>query len=65
MSPGASLAAVDCQHVRHHKFNYRIARFRRDPDLEYHDGMSERELAALNGLERVYDAGKTRWVLSL
>lgn len=53
------------ENVRHHKFNYRIARFRRDPDLEYHDGMSERELAALNGLERVYDAGKTRWVLSL
>jgi G:T-mismatch repair DNA endonuclease (very short patch repair protein) len=47
---------------RVHKFNYRIKRFRDDPNLHYEDGLSERELAALNGLDRVYDAGKVRWV---
>ena len=53
------------ENVRRHKFNYRISRFRRDPGLEYREGMSERELAMLNGLERVYDAGKVRWVMDV
>ncbi|MGV3076271.1 zinc-ribbon domain-containing protein [Clostridium baratii] len=48
--------------VRKHKFNYRIDRFRRDSELLYRDGLSERELACLNGLLRVWDAGKVRWV---
>lgn len=47
---------------RVHKFNYRLSRFRNDPDLEYVEGMSERELAALNKLYRVWDSGKTRYV---
>jgi hypothetical protein len=46
---------------REHKFNYRIERFKRDPDLLYEEGMTERQLAELNGLERIYDAGKTRY----
>ncbi len=46
---------------RVHKFNYRLARFRSDPALEYEDGMSERELAELNGLVRVWDSGKVRY----
>lgn len=50
---------------RIHKFNYRLQRFRSDPNLEYHDGMTERELALLNRLERVWDCGKTRWVMEL
>lgn len=50
---------------RVHKFNYRKSRFRRDPDLEYREGLTERELAELNGLPRVYDSGKTRWTLTV
>lgn len=46
---------------RVHKFNYRLARFRSDPALKYEDGLSERELAALNGLDRVWDSGKVRY----
>jgi hypothetical protein len=48
--------------VRKHKFGYRLKRFREDPELKYDAGLTERELAVLNGLWRVYDAGKTRWV---
>lgn len=48
---------------RVHKFNYRKARFRKDPDLLYVEGKTERELALLNNLPRIWDAGKTRWVL--
>lgn len=47
---------------REHKFDYRLKRFRNDPDLKYVEGLTERELAALNGLVRVWDAGKTRFV---
>lgn len=47
---------------RVHKFNYRLKRFREDPALQYKEGLTERELAELNGLLRVYDAGKIRYV---
>ena len=50
---------------RVHKFNYRLKRFRSDPNLEYQEGLSERELALLNGIPRVWDCGKTRWVMEL
>lgn len=43
---------------RKHKFNYRVSRFKRDPELLYVDGFSEAELAELNGLSRVWDSGK-------
>lgn len=46
---------------RVHKFNYRLKRFRDDPELEYVEGMSERELAKLNKLPRVWDSGKVRY----
>lgn len=46
---------------RKHKFGYRLKRFQNDPELLWEDGLTERELAALNGLERVWDAGKTRY----
>lgn len=36
--------------------------FKKDPDLEYQEGMTELELAHLNGLYRIYDAGKQKWV---
>jgi len=47
---------------RVHKFNYRIKRFAEDPSLDFVAGATERELAALNGLARIWDCGKTRWV---
>lgn len=47
---------------RTHKFNYRLKRFYNDPTLEYVEGLSERELADLNNIPRIWDAGKTRWV---
>lgn len=47
---------------RTHKFNYRLKRFRTDPNLEYIEGISERELADLNNIPRIWDAGKIRWV---
>lgn len=47
---------------RAHKFGYRLKRFSNDPKLQYEPGLTERELAALNGLHRVWDAGKIRWV---
>lgn len=47
---------------RIHKFNYRLKRFREDPELRFEKGKTERELAELNGLHRVYDSGKVRWV---
>lgn len=48
--------------VRHHKFNYRKARFKKDDSLKFVDGLTERELAKLNNLHRVYDAGKIRFI---
>lgn len=47
---------------RRHKFGYRLKRFRNDPELLWEDGLTERELAKLNNLPRIWDAGKTRWV---
>lgn len=46
---------------RQHKFGFRLKRFRSDPQLVFVEGASERELADLNGLLRVWDAGKTRY----
>lgn len=50
---------------RCHKFGFRKDRFKSRPDLKYAEGLTERELAELNGLERIWDYGKTRWVLNL
>ena len=51
--------------VRKHKFGYRINKFKADPNLLWEEGLTERELADLNGLKRIWDAGKTRWVLKV
>ena len=48
--------------VRVHKSNFRVASFRSRPDLLFEEGLSERELADLNNLLRVYDSGKVRFV---
>ena len=50
---------------RVNKARYRISRFRSDPELLFQDGMTERQLAELNGLYRVWDSGKDRLVLPL
>ena len=47
---------------RRHKFGFRKKRFKNDPELLYKDNMTEKELADLNGIIRVYDCGKTRYV---
>lgn len=46
---------------RYHKFNFRLERFRNDKNLVYIEGLSERELAEMNELIRVWDAGKVKW----
>ena len=47
---------------RVHKFNFRKERFRSDHSLKYEEGLTEIELANLNNLDRVWDAGKIKWV---
>lgn len=49
------------QGSRTHKFNFRKSRFESDSDLIYEDGLTERELARLNNLYRIYDCGKIRF----
>lgn len=46
---------------RKHKFNFRLERFKKDENLRYEDGLSEKDLAILNKLFRVWDAGKIKW----
>lgn len=50
---------------RQHKFGYRLKRFKADPTLLYEEGLSERELAMLNQLPRIWDAGKILWAKKL
>jgi Probable Zinc-ribbon domain len=49
-------------HKRVHKFNYRLKRFRTDPNLVWEPQLTEKELAKINGLNRIWDAGKIRYV---
>lgn len=46
---------------RQHKFGYRLKRFQTDPNLKWEKGLSESQLAKLNKISRVWDAGKTRY----
>lgn len=46
---------------REHKFGYRLARFRSDPNLVFEEGKTEQELAEMNKLWRVWDSGKVRY----
>ncbi len=46
---------------REHKFNYRKKRFRDDPELIWDATKTEKELARINKISRVYDSGKIRW----
>lgn len=44
------------------KEGFQKRRFRDDPALSWKEGWTEHEAALANGLFRIYDAGKTRWV---
>lgn len=46
---------------RKHKFSYRKKRFKKDPNLLWDEKLTENELAELNGILKIYDAGKIRW----
>lgn len=48
--------------MRRHKFGFRLKRFREDPELIFEEGLSERELAELNGIPRIWDSGKVKYV---
>lgn len=50
---------------RKHKFGFRLKRFKNDPDLEYIENHTEKQLAELNGIPRIWDYGKTRYVMTL
>lgn len=50
---------------RVHKSNFRKDRFLKDERLIYKEGLTEKELAMVNGLNRVYDYGKVRWELAV
>jgi len=52
-------------HRRYPQSEYPLSRFRDDPKLLWESGLSIAELADLNGLDRVWDAGRTRYVLNL
>jgi len=47
---------------REHKFNFRLKRFKTDASLVYVQNKSESELAIINNIYRIWDAGKTRYV---
>lgn len=49
--------------TRVHKFNYRIKRFKEDPELLYEEGLTEQELAQLNNIPRIWDSGKHKYEL--
>jgi hypothetical protein len=48
-----------------HKFNFRLDKFRKDPNLKFQEGLSEASLAKLNNLDRVWDCGKVKWKYDL
>jgi len=45
------------------KEDYTLERFKKDPSLIWKRGLSVNELASLNKLYRIWDAGKTQWIL--
>ena len=48
--------------IRYHKFNFRKKRFQHDSMLLWQEGLTESELAELNGLSKVWDSGKVKHV---
>lgn len=50
---------------RIHKSNFRLKNFKSNPELQYKEGLSETQLAILNSIPRIWDAGKIRYVLNI
>lgn len=50
---------------REHRLNYSPKRFKERDDLLFREGKTERELAKMNNLERVWDCGSALWSLDL
>lgn len=48
--------------ARFHKFGFRKKKFQQDSSLIFDDNMKEKQLAELNGLDRVWDLGKIRFI---
>jgi very-short-patch-repair endonuclease len=48
--------------LRVHKFNYRLKRFEKDPNLKWLEGFTETQLATLNNIPKIWDAGKIRYL---
>lgn len=48
---------------RIHKFNFRKHNFKNNPNLIYNSNLSESELAKINSMLRIWDCGKTRFIL--
>lgn len=53
---------VDLHNQRASKENFQKKRFRTDPNLVFENHWTEHEAALANGLYRIYDAGKKRWI---
>jgi len=49
--------------VRYHKLKFQKSRFENDPKLKYKTGMTEKELASLNKIDRVWNSGSTEYLL--
>lgn len=62
IAPNYKYAGAKTGYVRKPKEGFQKAKFRDRDDLVFEEGMTERELAQLNGLFRCWDSGKLRWV---
>lgn len=51
--------------TRFHKFSFRKKRFEKDEKLLFEEGFTERQLAELNKIPRIWDCGKTKYSMSL
>lgn len=51
--------------TRHHKFGFRKKKFKNDAHLKYLEGMTEGQLAELNGIPKIWDCGKSKYSLDL
>ncbi|MCL1869654.1 MAG: zinc-ribbon domain-containing protein [Promicromonosporaceae bacterium] len=62
LAPDYRYAGPSTRWVRQPKESYQRRRFRDDPDLVWDESWTEAVAAERNGLHRVWDAGKTRYV---
>lgn len=46
---------------RYHKFNFRKDRFEKSSNLKFEEGLTEDQLAQLNGLLKIFDCGKIKY----